>query len=104
MRDQDVGSVVVTDGGHVSGIVTDRDLVVRAAADGLEFGETTLGSICTEPVATVDLSKAIDGAARIMREKAIRRVVVTERGHRPIGVVSLDDLARRRDPGSAWCP
>ena len=56
MRDQDVSSVVVTDGGHVLGIVTDRDLVVRAAADGKEFGETTLGSVCTEQLATVDQS------------------------------------------------
>ena len=49
MRDQDVGSVVVTEGGHVLGIVTDRDLVVRAAADGKEFSETTLRSVVTTP-------------------------------------------------------
>jgi len=100
MRDQDVGSVVVTDGGHVLGIVTDRDLVVRAAADGKEFGETTLGSVCTEEVATVEQSEAVEGAARVMRDKAIRRVVVTEEGDRPVGVVSMGDLARRRDQGS----
>jgi CBS domain-containing protein len=100
MRDQDVGSVVVTDGGHVSGIITDRDLVVRAAADGMALGATTLRSICSEPVATVDSSEAVEGAARVMREKAIRRVVVTEEGDQPVGVVSMGDLARRRDPGS----
>ncbi len=69
MRDQDVGSVVMTDGGHVLGIVTDRDLVVRAAADGKEFGETTLGSVCTEQVATVDQAEALEDAARIMRKR-----------------------------------
>ena len=100
MRDQDVGSVVVTDGGHVAGIVTDRDMVIRAAAEGRDMAVTTVGSICSDVVLSVDREAAIDDVVRLMRNRAVRRVVVTESGDRPVGVVSLGDLARRRDPGS----
>jgi CBS domain-containing protein len=99
MRDEDVGSVIVTDGGHVTGIVTDRDLVVRAAAEGRDLSATTLGSISTETVVAVGPDDPVEVAVRVMREQAVRRVVVVE-GDRPVGVVSMGDLARRRDPGS----
>ena len=100
MRDEDVGSVVVTDGGHVSGIVTDRDIVVRAGAEGRDLSATTLASICTEQVATVDPDAPVEDAIRLMRDLAIRRIVVAEPDARPVGVLSMGDLARRRDPGS----
>jgi predicted transcriptional regulator len=100
MRDQDVGSVVVTDGGHVTGLVTDRDMVIRAAAEGRDMTATTVGSICSDVVLSVDREASIDDVVRLMRNRAVRRVVVTEAGDRPVGVVSLGDLARRRDPGS----
>lgn len=100
MRDEDVGSVVVTDGGHVSGIVTDRDIVVRAGAEGRDLSATTLASICTEQVATVDPDAPVEDAIRLMRDRAIRRIVVAEPDARPVGVLSMGDLARRRDPGS----
>jgi CBS domain-containing protein len=99
MRDEDVGSVIVTDGGHVTGIVTDRDLVVRAAAEGRDLSATNLGSICTKTVAAVGPDDPVEVAVRVMRERAVRRVVVVE-GDQPVGVVSMGDLARRRDPGS----
>jgi predicted transcriptional regulator len=100
MRDQDVGSVVVTDGGHVVGIVTDRDIVVRAGAEGRELSATTVGAICTDRVLTVDRDAPVDDVVHLMRDRAVRRIVVTEDDDRPVGVISLGDLARRRDPGS----
>ena len=100
MRDADVGSVVVTDGGHVTGIVTDRDLVVRAGAEGRDLTATTVGSICSDPVVTVDRTAPVHEVVRLMRDHAVRRIVVTGAGDEPVGVVSLGDLARRRDPGS----
>ena len=100
MRDEGVGSIVVTDGGHVTGIVTDRDVVIRAAAEGRDLAATTLGSISSSPVLTVDRETPITDVVRLVRDRAVRRIVVTESGDRPVGVVSLGDLARRRDPGS----
>jgi CBS domain-containing protein len=99
MRDEDIGSVVVTDGGRVGGIVTDRDIVIRAVANGRDPQVTTLASIETEAVASVAPADPVERAIATMREHAIRRVVVLDHDQ-PVGIVSMGDLARRRDPGS----
>jgi CBS domain-containing protein len=99
MRDEDVGTVVVTDGGHVVGVVTDRDIVVRAVATGRDMSATSLGSIETEQVRTVAPQDPVERAIGVMREHAIRRVVVVD-DDKPVGVISIGDLARHRDPGS----
>ena len=82
----------MTDGGHVTGIVTDRDVVIRAAAEGRDLAATTLGSISSSPVLSVDREAPIDDVVRLVRDRAVRRIVVTESGDRPVGVVSLGDL------------
>ena len=97
---QDIGSVVVTDGGLVAGIVTDRDLVLRAVAAGRDMAATTLGAICTDKVVTLAPGDPVEAATRLMREHAVRRVVVVGDDDVPVGVISMGDLARRRDPGS----
>ena len=99
MRDSDVGSVVVMDKGEVSGIVTDRDLVVRAAADGCDLTATTLDTVSTDSVFVVGPDDPVEEALRLMREHAVRRVVVVD-DEVPVGVLSIGDMARRRDPGS----
>jgi CBS domain-containing protein len=101
MRDEDVGSVVVTDGGRVAGIVTDRDLVTRAMAVGRDATATDLASIESERVVTMPPSDPVERATSLMREHAVRRIVVVNESDQPVGVVSMGDLARRRDPGSA---
>ena len=99
MRDNDVGSVVVTQNAGVAGIVTDRDIVVRAVADGRDVTATSLSAVCTDKVVTVGPDEPVEVAVQLMREHAVRRVVVAD-GDRPVGVISMGDLARRRDPGS----
>lgn len=99
MRDSDVGSVVLMAGGDVSGIVTDRDIIVRAVADGRDATSTRLADIATERVLTVAPDDPVERAVRMMRENAIRRIVVVDDGV-PVGFVSMGDMARRRDPGS----
>jgi CBS domain-containing protein len=99
MRDSDVGSVVVMRSGEVVGIVTDRDIVVRAAAEGRDMTATKLGDVSTEAVVTVDPDDPVETAVRLMRERAVRRIVVVE-DDVPVGVLSIGDMARRRDPGS----
>jgi len=101
MRDRRIGDVLVTDeDGSLCGIVTDRDIVVRAVAAGLPLDETTVGEICSEDLVQVDATASIEEIIRIMREHAIRRVPVVH-GDRPIGIVSIGDLARYKDPSSA---
>lgn len=100
MRDEDIGDVIVMDDGDMCGLVTDRDIVVRAVAEGADPQFTKLGEICSADLVTVGPDDPIDDAARVMRERAVRRVPVVE-GKRPVGIVSIGDLAIERDEGSA---
>jgi CBS domain-containing protein len=99
MRAAEIGDVIVTDGGRVCGIVTDRDIVVRAIAAGKDPQRTMLREICSEKVIKIDADAPVADAVRLMREEAIRRLpVVTD--DQPVGVLSLGDLAIEQDPRS----
>ncbi|GEC02559.1 oxidoreductase [Streptomyces spinoverrucosus] len=100
MRDQDLGAVLVTDGDHLRGLVTDRDLVVRSIADGGDPGEITVAAACSDDLVTVRPDEELDHAVELMREHSVRRIPVVEDDH-PVGIVSLGDLAMERDPESA---
>jgi CBS domain-containing protein len=100
MRDGNIGDVVVVERGEIQGILTDRDIVVRALAEGRDPARTTVGEICSRELTTLAPSDAIAHAVTIMRERAVRRLPVVD-GGRPVGIVSLGDLAVERDPESA---
>jgi CBS domain-containing protein len=100
MRDDDIGDVIVESNGTLRGIVTDRDIVVRVVAEGEDPQSCILLDICSGELVTVTPDTALDDAVRQMREHAIRRVIVAE-GERPVGVVSIGDLAIERDESSA---
>lgn len=100
MEQRDVGDVIAMKDGKMCGVVTDRDIVVRAIAHGLDPKKAALGDICSRNVITVDRNASVADAVALMREHAIRRIPVTD-GARPIGIVSIGDLAINRDPGSA---
>ncbi|HEY7489145.1 MAG TPA: CBS domain-containing protein [Streptosporangiaceae bacterium] len=100
MRDEDIGTVLVIDGENLQGVVTDRDLVVRGLAAGLDPRTTTAAGICSSATVTVGPDDALDKAVELMRERAIRRLPVLENG-RPVGILSIGDLAMERDPRSA---
>ena len=99
MRDSDIGDAIVMDGGQVNGIVTDRDIVVRGVAEGRDAGSTPVTEVCTTGVETIDPGASVDDALRLMREHDIRRLPVTKNG-RPVGILSLGDLAVEREPES----
>ncbi|MDQ0994372.1 CBS domain-containing protein [Streptomyces sp. V3I7] len=100
MRNEDVGDVLVVEEGHLRGVVTDRDLVIRVMAEGGDAGERTVANACSEELVTVTPDDDVDQVIGLMREKAVRRVPVVEGDH-AVGIVSLGDLAIARDPGSA---
>ncbi|WP_405608640.1 CBS domain-containing protein [Streptomyces sp. NBC_00076] len=100
MRDRDIGAVLVSDGDTLRGLVTDRDLVVRALAEGGDPEQTTVAGACSDDLVTVSPQDDLDHAIEVMREHAVRRVPVVESGH-PVGMVALADLAMERDPESA---
>ena len=93
MADADIGPVlVVDDDQRLCGLVTDRDIVVRAVAPRRRLDATRLGDVCTMEVATLSPSDTVRDAVRVMGEQAVRRVPVVESG-RPVGIVSIADLA-----------
>ena len=100
MRDNDIGGVVITDGEQLKGFVTDRDIAVRAVADGMDVNSTTVAEIATRDVTTLEADSTIEDAIRLMKEQDIRRLPITD-GGKPAGIVSLGDLAMARDDDSA---
>jgi CBS domain-containing protein len=100
MRDAEVGPVLVTENNEVCGIVTDRDIVIRAIAEGRDPNEVQLGELCSENVVTVEAGADAHEAARLMREHNVRRLPVVESGE-PVGIVAIGDLAKELDPDSA---
>lgn len=93
MRDEAIGGVLVTYGGRLCGMLTDRDIVVRAVADSRATDLTSLGDVCTADLVTVRPDDDTDTAARLMCEQAVRRLPVVDELQRPVGIVSLGDLA-----------
>lgn len=84
---------------RLKGIVTDRDLVVRSLAAGDDPEKTPISTICSLPEVRLSAQDTVEAAVDLMRSKQVRRVAIVE-GERPVGVVSLGDLARNRDPES----
>ncbi|MFF0654752.1 MULTISPECIES: CBS domain-containing protein [Micromonospora] len=101
MKESDIGDVVVTDGATLAGMLTDRDIVVRAVAERADPGTTTIGSIITREVVMIEQHCTANEAAALMRERNIRRVLVCDSDRKLVGIVSLGDLAMRLDPQSA---
>ena len=93
MRDQGIGDVVVTNGPTMSGMVTDRDIVVRAIAEGLRPESTTLASIATLELIMVEQSATVDEAVQAMRERGVRRLLVCDADRKVVGILSLSDVA-----------
>jgi CBS domain-containing protein len=93
MRDQSIGDVVVTHGPTMTGLVTDRDIVVRAIAEGLPPKKTTLGAIATHELIMVEQSATVEEAVQAMRERAVRRLLVCDADRKLVGIISLSDVA-----------
>lgn len=99
MRDAAIGDVLVTRDDLLVGIVTDRDVVVRAVAEGLDPTQTSIERCVSSDLLVVEASDKIGDVVRLFRERAIRRAPVVDDGA-IVGIVSLGDLARERDPES----
>lgn len=96
LRDLNVGSLPILDGDHLLGVVTDRDIVVRGIAEGLDPSSATVAEVATGAVVTVDVDDDAEKVARIMGERQVRRVPVLD-GERLVGVIAQADVARDLD-------
>ncbi len=92
MRDADIGDVLITAENRLLGIITDRDIVIRAVAEGLDTKKATVEQHMTRNLFTGLPDWDVEDAADILAEEQIRRLPVVENG-RPVGIISLGDLA-----------
>jgi CBS domain-containing protein len=92
MRTHHVGDLVVVEGRHPVGIVTDRDIVVEVVAAGVNPEALAVADIMGPEVATVRESEGLFEALRYMRDKGVRRVPVVDREDGLVGILTLDDL------------
>ena len=93
MRDRDIGFLPVCDGERLIGVLTDRDLITRALADGLESKAILGRDLVTSPAIYCFDDQSVDEAAKLMHDNQIRRLVVLSRDKQMVGVISLGDLA-----------
>src|SRR3954453_368613 len=87
MREQDIGDVLVVDDGRLRGIVTDRDIVVRAVTDFADLSTCSLGDVCSDELLSAAPDEDVRAAITRMRGAAVRRIPVVD-GERPVGVLS----------------
>lgn len=100
MKSENVGSLPVIENRHskkLVGIVTDRDLILKIVAEGLDVKSTKIEAAMTHKVVTLlasdDLQKAIDA----MAQHQLRRIPVVNKNNRVVGIISLADVATRSD-------
>lgn len=93
MRDLDVGVLPICDNDRLAGMITDRDIVVRAAAQGRNPTSTQVREAMTSEAVWCFEDQDISEAAKLMKDKQIRRLLVLNRNKRLVGIVSLGDLA-----------
>jgi len=95
MRDRNIGFIPVCDGEDLIGVISDRDITIRALADGMDVSIMLGRDLMTTPAIYCFDDQDVSEAAKIMEENQIRRLVVLSRDDkRLVGVVSLGDLAR----------
>ena len=100
MRDKDFGGILAMDGDDVSGFLTDRDIAIRVVAEGKDPNSCTVREVATTDLHTLSPDDSVEDAIKLVREHNVRRVPVVE-GAKPVGIVSIGDLALERDKDSA---
>lgn len=97
MREIDVGVLPVCDGERLVGMLTDRDIILRAVAEGRDPRTTRVRDVMSEEVRYAFDDQDVEEAVQLMNEHQVRRLPVLNRQKRLIGIVSLGDVAVRTD-------
>ncbi len=93
MESEDIGFLPVLNDGELVGVITDRDIIVRAVARGFDPEVTTVEETMTTDVVSISESSAIEQAADLMTDRHVRRLVITDDDNLPVGVVSMARVA-----------
>ncbi|MBA4263926.1 MAG: CBS domain-containing protein [Comamonadaceae bacterium] len=101
MEELNIGAIPVCEGGRVIGVVTDRDIVVRAVAQELPVGSTLLNEVMTNQVTCIFEDEDLNAVMAKMQHSQIRRLPVLDDKERLVGMLSLGDMASKAETGSA---
>ncbi len=93
MRDHDIGAIPVCEGGKTVGMVTDRDIAIRALANGKDFSAIEARDVMSRNVIFCRDTEEVEDALRIMESKKIRRLPVLNEDEKLVGMVSLGDIS-----------
>jgi CBS domain-containing protein len=93
MAEADIGDVVVTEGANLAGMVTDRDIVTRSVATNRKPSTVTLGEVAVREIVIIEQSATLKEAADLMRQRAVRRVLVADADRQLVGIIAMGDLA-----------
>jgi CBS domain-containing protein len=96
MRDDDIGSVMVTQGNDLLGVVTDRDLVIRALAEHRDVRSVKAREVMSNGVFCCTEDTPVEAVLAEMADEQVRRVPVLDGAHHLVGVVSLGDLSQAK--------
>ena len=92
MKSENVGSLPILDGDRLVGTITDRDITIRAVAEG-NGADTRVGDLASKDLVTIDPQQTLEEAARLMAEHQLRRLPVCEEDGRLVGILAQADLA-----------
>ena len=92
MRDEHIGSLPITDGDTLVGMITDRDITTRVVAEAADLATTSVGDVYSQDLISVEPDKDLEEALRLMARHQVRRLPVVEEG-RLVGIVAQDDIA-----------
>ena len=98
----DIGLLPVSNGREIVGIISDRDITIRAVAKGMDPDRTGVQEVMTKEVITCPIGSDVKAACSLMEEKQVRRLLVMDGDDSPVGIVSLGDIAlhvRREQAG-----
>lgn len=97
MRDGDFGVMPVCEGDKIVGMLTDRDIVVRAAADGADLSKTKVRDAMTDEVLTCMEDDDVNSVSQLMSDRQVRRIAVLGKNKRLLGILSIGDLAEKNE-------
>lgn len=96
MRDEDIGSIPIAENDRLVGMVTDRDLVIRALADGADVRSMDARAVMSPTILYCREDQTVEEVLANMGDRQVRRLPVVDRDKRLVGMISLGDLSRAK--------
>lgn len=93
MKSEDVGALPIVEDGRLTAVITDRDLAIRAVAEGRGL-DTAVRELASKDLVTIDPQQSVEEAARLMAEHQVRRLPVVEEDGRLVGMLAQADIAQ----------